>query len=335
MKRIVRTPIGVLALALAACGGSSSPAEEEPTAGAEDTDIQGVRVELVNEGEEPRVPLRYVQRNGMSDRVRLEFQLYEQVTMGGENDLFEGPPARFIATLGPTEVESGLLEVPVAITAAELFVPSDTSDEAVAFLEARLTPLTQIQGSYYVDAMGRTRARALLLPDAELPSRITSILTGTRTLLMTVPLPEEPVGVGAEWEAVRILDGVVEGIEQRTRYTVSSMTEGGAVLRVSVRESAREQQLIEQVDDHGQVEARLTNFDSTGQGTVTIRFDALSAAGRVEVTNISQVELTIDGETETMRSEIRLAARVQPESAEADATIVEPTSEDAPAEEEE
>jgi len=312
MRAPLHTSLVLLPLVALGCSGSSepsSPAASADTAGAE-SNVELRVIRLLDPGAEPRQALRYQVADGQSERLELDIALAAAAAVEGDEESAQAeavaPPVRLVVEVGPAlALPDG--SVRYAVTIREVLVLADegTDPDLVADLEAEMAPLTEVRGSVEVNALGVTRTSDFEAPET-IGTRTLMMLGNIRTSLLTVPLPEEPVGVGARWEVTRQLSFGGIAVEQTVTYTLSSLSAPQGVLTVGIRQSGAPQPIP---GFAGGVTGQLEAYESSGAGTVDFDLTRITPYSEGELTT-RILATTTDAEGNTSRADLRTSAAV-------------------------
>lgn len=191
-----RRPLGAAVIALASLL-IATPAVAQDT---------NVNVEVRNPGDEPRAELRYAWTEGLTGTTVLESDTIVTTLQGGQPVSEEQALLTRTVSRTVTEVdENGTARVEFSVEAPErqgLDIPAgeaveDVGGEGVETLQAALASLSSYSGWMELDSRG-----ALLDYGVDgMADATAALLVETRGLGgEVIVLPEEPVGVGAEWE---------------------------------------------------------------------------------------------------------------------------------------
>ncbi|MGF1469467.1 MAG: hypothetical protein ACFCGT_25380 [Sandaracinaceae bacterium] len=311
----IRRPLRVtcaaaVGMAVAACGGGPSTGTDD--AREANADTRGLAVRLLAPGATPRRALRYRHDEGHVENVLVRLAIQEIAESGGQAQMGGTPPISLLVRLGPTRLDGSLVEIPVVIDMAQAAVPAEVDPEAAAAIQRQVEPLSRVRGVLVTDRLGRTRGTRVPLPP-DVSFETAQMLGDIRATLMTVPLPEEQVGVGARWETTRETQaGPIRHITQTVVYTVSEMTSDGPVLQVTFRGSAPQQPLTDPTRE-ADVDVTLDAYESTGVGSARVDLHALTAFSELDFSNMSRATLARGGVSQPARSERRMRVEVSPD----------------------
>jgi hypothetical protein len=107
-----------------------------------------------------------------------------------------------------------------------------------------------------------------------------------------IPLPEEPVGVGAHWTVDMPLSINGMSLAQTTSYEVTEFGEGYVVISSTITQSAV-QQLITLSDMPG-ASVELMSYTGSGTGLATVRLDRVMADGTMSLNSNCVMRTGVD-----------------------------------------
>jgi len=265
--------------------GAATPvevAEGEPTI-PESARLPLTEVELLEPGEGERVALRLRSEVGQTEQMRLEQVMTMQIRVGAQQaPEVEMPPIRMDMVMETTHVgDDGAMRHASRIANLEIL----GDGPLVARLEQDLAPLAQMTGWDVVDARGRMVAAAYELPADASPELRNSVQRTQDALRQLMPpLPEEPVGVGARWQAVSDVRSQI-AFRQVSTYTLESMDGDHIVLSVQTEQSADPQPMA---SDQPGVTAELLAFEGEASARIQLNLAGLAPTSEGNVA----VELT-------------------------------------------
>jgi len=304
--RRTRTHSAILAILLAGSLGCASSEEEPATVvsagGEEAAPAVGPVLTLIDAGAEPRSPLRYDVEQGSVAQVAIDLVISLSSTIGGFDAEVEAAPTRFLFQVGPVQrIGDDRLSYQIRISDVQVSIDAELDDEAVELVQQMLEPLTTVTGWLQIDTTGVVRSASLDVP-AEMGPRTRTALANVWTGLVSVPLPQEAVGLGAQWQVTRPVELPNVTVDQTTTYTVTEMSEGGVGLQVSMRQSAAPQDLRGLgAGESGRVET----YEASGIGHVAVDLHRVVATGDLDATTDLRGSVTSEGETAPVRIQMR------------------------------
>jgi hypothetical protein len=303
---MVRTAILVcLLLTTASCKPKYQPQTMQVTdPGPPERVLPTIRV--LDAGMTPRQPLRYRVPPGQKETLYVE--LVRAQAMQAEGQAAQGgmPPIQLQVQMGPASMSpKGYIHHPVAITQVRISNAADQMSPAQRQqLDQSLAPLLGIKGWSEMDVQGRIRRGEFQGGDAVSPE-LNTMLANIRSALLTVPFPDEPLGVRARWEVERKVQFSGIWIDQVVTYHIVRLHDEGVDLQITARQTANPQQTAN---------GRLEVFQSSIIGSAAVRlthFTPFSEAESTAQMRISQP--TQMGDTRLIRVETRTAVNLYPE----------------------
>lgn len=298
-----RTPVlaAAIALAVTGCGlfGDDEPATSSPTtvAAPTTTTVPESSVEVLDAGRPPLAPLRLRFTEGDTTTVALTVDLDVSQTSGGARQVLDAPAVREVVTLTVDGVVDGEAMVSLAFTEANVIrTDTDLSDEEAAEIDRDLAALVGVRGSGRITEFGELTAFRYDLPD-DLDPGVRTTLERSRSELdaVTLPLPADPVGVGARWRATTTSRIGGFPLRQEITYELTGV-EGDAVrYRAEIRQFAENQDVA--LDDLPPgTTARLVSSRVEGSASGTMDLTSVAATARSELAGTQVIDLERSGE---------------------------------------
>ncbi len=302
MFRIVM--LACLLLATTSCRPKFQPQAAQVTdPGPPERVLPGMRV--LDPGMTPRQPLRYRIAPGQAETVYLELAEAEVMQGGGKAAQSGMPPVQLEVKLGPASMSpQGYIRHPVAITQVRLSDAANQMSPAQREqLEQSLAPLLQVKGWTEMDLQGRIRRGEFEGIGAVSP-RLSAMLGNIRSALLSVPFPDEPLGVRARWEVERRVQFSGIWVDQVVTYNIERMNGDELDLQITARQSANPQHMA-----NGRLEVYQASIIGSAEVSLT-HFAAFSEAESIGQMHISQPSST--GDEQLVRVETRTGVRLYP-----------------------
>ena len=317
-----RALVAALALAVAVSGcslfdddepGATSPTTST-TAPITTTTAPETSVELLEAGAAPLAPLRLEFREGDTTTVAITVELQVDQTSDGERQRLVTPAVREVATLTVDGVVDGEAMVSLAFTEARVVrTDSDLSDEEAAAIDADLAALEGVRGSGRITDLGELTSFRYDLPD-DLDPGVRTTLERTRGELdaLALPLPAEPVGVGARWRATTTSRLGGFPLRQETTFELTALDDGVVTYTAEVRQSAEDQDVALDGLAEGTT-AHLVSSRVEGTASGTMQLASLAATVRSSLAGTQVIDLRSDGAPDRRLSQaLTLAVAVEP-----------------------
>jgi hypothetical protein len=262
-------------------------------------------VRLVDPGTEPRTTLRYAFDESRREELSMTLVVDVAATAEGAATTIQSPPIVFDVFVGPATAEpSGGFRYAVVIDSTDLVLPDGTPSELRRALDDEVAPLGDIEGWVEIDTRGLTRRAAFDVPEA-VPLRTETLLGSVRATLLTIPLPEEPVGVGASWEMTREVNNGTFVSEQTATYDLIGLEDGAGDVVVRIRQTADRQRLWN--SGLGSGEVQLVGFEANANGQARFALDRIAPVA--SASSRSSLRATVTEGVET--SQVEVAGRVR------------------------
>lgn len=273
----IRASIGALCVGLALVGCAKKPAVQS----ANNPAGIGLETQLMEAGAEPREQLRYQRAPGLTENLVIQFGLATLLETGTAAAAAEAPVLSLGLTMGAvSRASEETWRYPFTFRVIGVQMPEGSSEAQAAEVAQMIAPLAGVSGAFEVDERGLTRHADVTVPP-NLPPRLISLLGNIRTSLVSVPLPEEPVGIGARWRVQRLHQvGRVE-TTQTVVYTLLERQDRVLRLGVTLQQSARPQEVPFDNDLKFQLEA----YEVSGTGNMVMNLDAIIPIGELRGTS--------------------------------------------------
>ena len=271
-----------LILLLAACAGKTPKPNDAPAGLNQD-------VVLLDPGAEPRKQIRYHGASGRVDRLLLRISLANFIetrfaAAGGRAPLLD-----LVLHVGGSfrGSEEGLWGYPMRFDMIGLNGADELPAEARDALVAELAPIARTTAVFEIDDRGITRSANVSVP-AEASPRLLTLLGNLRTTLLAAALPVEDIGIGARWQAQRLVTVNEMHVPQTVTYTLLGREEDVLRIGIALQQSATPQEIVLGIDGSRlQVEA----YEVSAVGTTLVDLHAF--APMAEVHGISQMRATV------------------------------------------
>lgn len=312
-------------LLLLSCGrpaATGTAATTEPRRGAESrpataaaSDEPGVRVEIIQAGQTPRRTLRYRFR---ADQLGVMSTAFDNDIAYGPRGgkLVHMPSPPMVMDLELTGMAPRGERAAVQFRIARFDVatsPTDLTDEQTRrTVQQSLQPMVGMTGSMEMDNRGRMRQMKWQVPDS-VPPGVRTVLDGMSRSGqdMVVPMPEEPVGVGAEWYAVKNTPFMGIQLSYTSRVKLIAMTGDRITLRTSVEIAGGRQPFAFPGLPPGTT-AEIISCDGDGTSDIDVDLDWLSPARMSVRTHVDMaMDVTTNGQTQSLVLQSRMSMDAQ------------------------
>jgi hypothetical protein len=262
---------------------------------------------VLDAGMTPRAPLRYRVQPGQTEVLYLELVRAQAMQAGDEGAQSGIPPVQLEVKMGPAEpTPYGTIRHQVQITQVRISEMAQKMSPAQREqMEQTLAPLLQVQGWSEMDIQGRIR-RGEFRGMEDVPPRLKVMLGNIRSALLTVPFPDEPLGVRARWEVERKVQFSGIWVDQVVTYHIEKMQDHQLELQITARQTAAPQSL-----GAGRLEA----YQASIIGSSVVRLEHFSAFSEAESTSQMRIKRQTQTGPQLVRVETRTMVRLYPEEA--------------------
>lgn len=261
-------------------------------------------IRVLDSGMPPLRPMRYAVPSGQVERLHVELAMARAVHKGSQGATSGIPPVRLEVRVGPAELgQHAWVRQPVKITKVSVAeMAEELSPPARRHLERQLAPLFKVRGWSEMDDQGRIR-RSDFEAIGDVSPRLRAMLGNIRTALISIPFPDEPIGLQARWEVERRFEVSGVFVDQVVTYSLLERQGESLRLQVTARQSAQPQS----VDG-----VRLEAYESSVVGSSTVRLDYFVPFSEAKAATRMRLTESGEGRAEPTLVETRTALRVYP-----------------------
>ena len=231
----------VVTLVVSGCGtAKDDPKSGSPAATSSDAAGSRTRVVVHDAGAEPRQTLRIAATEGATQHATMTVQMDMAMAVNGRaQPTNKVPPMQMgMAVSIPDVDDDGDITGTFHYDHLKVLGTGKVADQ----LQAALAPLAKIRGTVRTTAFGELIDADLDTP-GDLDPTLKSLIDSIEEQLgnMMVPLPSEPVGIGATWTVHT--ESAISGIKAQIEYNYELVAHHGdrLVLRASYVQSVQEQ----------------------------------------------------------------------------------------------
>ncbi len=320
-----------LAPSLAACAKKEDPqssaqsqskpdaaAGESPAAGeferVEVTPGEPPKIEILEPGAEPRRELRFDPDAGRSVKMEMEMGM----TMGMKMGVQQTPP---VTT--PPMVASGLLEVVekrpngevatrLTLGAFEVLDDDGVDPRLVANLRTQMAGFSGMKSETTIDASGAVVAGFLEIPTG-LPDNVRQTMRsmGESAGRLAVPLPSEPVGVGASWVATTVIENMGMKLVQRATYTLDALAGDTVSLSVQIEQEMAPGDFAPPGLPPG-TQVDVEKMESTGKGKIEMNMrEPMPRISTMDLETHMAMEIDAMGQKQSMAMDLEMGMELR------------------------
>lgn len=279
-SRPMRPSSTALSLCLAlACTAKSEPTPEPSKPADEVIEVatrQAPKVAVIDAGTEPRRTLVLHPAAGSTERLELRTDMRISMDQGaGASPMMTMPTAvtRMASTI--EQVDGGFFSVAQGVESVEVLAAPGIDAKVVAQMRASMDPLVGYKAVLRMDERGVVRGGTVTIPGDAQPLVKTTMLQLSENLgQLSVPLPAEPVGVGARWTSESHVEQGGMKLRQDAAYTLAALEGEHVVIEASLVQSL-EDPTITPPGMFGAT-AHVGEFASSGKGRLELDLDHLT-----------------------------------------------------------
>ncbi len=301
MKNIILGACLLAALAIVGCKKSkTTPPPPE------------ISVRLVDPGQAPLEPLRYAIPPGTVVDSLLDIRDVEaaaEETEDSEDAFGVLPGFTLLLHAGPAVVIPNGFRYILRISSAKPVIPEGVTDLQTQEVEQGVEALGGMRGRFDINAQG-------IVVDADVPwaqgqqrihPRVAITIGNVRSAIATIPLPLEPVGIGAVWEVRRPLRIWSARVNQVTRYELTDRVGDRFRVKVTAQQTAAPQV----ADLNPELEMHVRSYEMHARGFALADLGLpLALEASLETSSAADIALVSPQKTEPLLSARRAVLRL-------------------------
>lgn len=233
---------------------------------------EGPTVTLIEPGAEPREPLRLKLAAGQAQTMTMTMRMGMEMSMGpNKMPKTSIPPMQMTMSLSVKEITpEGDIKSEFSLDKIDVLPDPSAMPQVVDQLKAMLGTMQKISGSSTITPRGIVKSADFQLP-ADLNPQIRQTMDGMRQQVnqMSVPFPEEALGIGAKWTVTQNLEQ--QGMKLQQVATWELKERNGTVVKLAsgIVQKADPQNVNAPGMPPG-ASVRLESLDSSGSGTTEV-----------------------------------------------------------------
>jgi hypothetical protein len=298
-RRPHRLPLSALAVAVCgaamtgalACRDSEAPA---PTA--------AVTLTLLDSGREPRAELRYPSEPVAAGKMSLSLRLAMKMEVPGSPvPPVTMPGLRLLLDFGSSAAQRKV-KYQFTVADADLTSTDNAHPSLLAEMRKGVGALVGASGQLMVEPRGTRSDLSLALPSG-IGQELGQFMNSAKLAIgqMVVPLPAEPVGPGAKWEAIEVVsqDGI--SVREKTYFELVALDGPRALIRTQTVQSAEKQRAALPGLPDG-VTAEVVSLRGSGSGEIELDLRRLVPSNMREEVKTDVSFVVRQGQTERAMS---------------------------------
>jgi hypothetical protein len=269
-------------------------------------------VTLMSPGAAPRAAIRLRIPAGTKETMTMTTVLGINMDMDGMSmPAIDMPTMKMTADMSVTGVaDNGDITYEIAFTGLTAEAQPGTDPNMAAMVQASAAGITALRGTFVVSDRGINRSAKLdvtKVADPTLRQLLTSLSGSIES--MSMPLPAEPVGVGAKWEVRQAIRNGGAHTFQRAECELVSVDAAAAIITLTIEQTTPPQAI-----DNAQLPPGATmeieKMSGSGSGTLTMPLTRLVPTSAISSTVNGAMVVDIGGQTQRMTTQTRIKVSV-------------------------
>lgn len=271
-------------------------------------------VTLASPGAEPRTRLRYKVAAGLKETMSLTTAIGLTMSMEGmAMPAMDLPLMKLTADMAVTGVApNGDITYDVAFTGMTAEATPGMDPSVAAMMQSAGDGITALKGSVTISDRGVNRAATInvdKVTDPNLRQTLGAIASSLES--MSMPMPEEAVGVGARWEVRQAIKAGGAQTFQRVECELASVDAQGATIRIKVEQTAPPQGISNPALPAGTT-VNIEKLAGTGTGTIALRFNSLVPTSEMSSSTAMAMAMDLGGQTQRMAVDTKVKLSIAP-----------------------
>jgi hypothetical protein len=275
-------------------------------------------LKVLSTGAEPKAALRYAVPKDYKSGMDMTMEMGITMTMDGTMLPIPAMPSMKIgANIAVTDVSpAGDITYKVNFTGMQTVIPKDMDPALGAQLAQAFQGLDSdyktISGVATVNPRGINQSVKFDFSKVTNPQMQQLLSSAANSLEnLSLPLPEEAVGLGARWEVKQTISLNNMQTLQRTEYELVAIDGKTVTLNTKLEQSGMPQ-AVTSPDLPPGMQMTLKNLAGTGAGTIVLKLDALVPKSDATATSAATMEVDMGGTKMSMTTETKVKIAIVP-----------------------
>lgn len=268
--KVVSYRLNYVTAQIAALSPKSSTGAPESSSGGTAAAGGSTQVKLLEPGAEPRKALRFHPKPGDKQSMLMTMKIGMDIKMGEmENPPVKLPVMKLAMDVTVKDVASnGDISYDIVTTDASVVDDPDVIPQVADAMKNALAGIKGLGGKGVVSSRGISKGAEVKAPEGADPqvSQFVDQIRETISRVVT-PLPEEPVGAGAKWEARMPIKSQGITLNQKETSELASIDGDHGSVKTSVSQTASNQKIQNPMMPGTKVD--LAKMSGNGTGEVT------------------------------------------------------------------
>lgn len=266
-------------------------------------------VTIISTGNAPKKQLRYTIAATHKATMDMSTSMSMRTSAAGMEIPMDMPTINMSVDLAVTGIATnGDITYSLAFTGVKIVPGPDANPMVMQAMEAGIAAINGMKGTSTMTTRGQTKSTKMDVADPAAQAAMSQM--GGSLESLTVPFPEEAVGVGAKWEARQGLSAGGQTSFQKSMYEITAMDASSVTMKISTEQTAPPQSVSSPMA--AGMEMKLEKMSGTGTGTVVIRLDSLVPTMTMESTTSTAMSMDMAGQTMAVTADGKIKMSVAP-----------------------
>jgi len=268
-------------------------------------------VTLVSPGAAPRAAIRYKVAPTFKSRLEMVMTMAMNMDMGGMQMPMSMPSMKMSADVNVTAV-SPAGDITYDIMFSDMIVDSAGADpNMVAALQSGMPSMKGMKGTAVVSARGVQKSVNMDMATVSPALQQTMQAMSSSLENMSLPFPEEPIGLGAKWEVKQAVASGGMRTFQKIMVELTAIDGNAITLGVKTEQTAPPQAVNNPQLPAGAT-VQLVNLTGTGTGTMKIKLDSLVPTSEMNAKTTTVMDMTMSGQSQRMSVDATMKVTIAP-----------------------
>lgn len=234
------------------------------------------KIELLQAGAEPRQALRFQPEVNARQTTTMTMKMNVEMAINNQ-PLPQMPLPATVTTIETTVTRvdaNGDIHYKFHYPNVDIINNESASPELPSSIKNMLTGL---RGEGIIDSRGNNKGAKIIPSEgsSQMPKELLEEISNSLEQ-MSLPLPDEPIGIGAQWRVSYALNMNGINVNQIAKYELVNLENNTATLKVNIQQQASpEQQKLNLAGLPAGIEATLKSYSGQGEGEVKMRLNEL------------------------------------------------------------
>ena len=268
-------------------------------------------VTLVSPGAAPRAALRYKVAPTFKSRLDMVMTMGMNMDMGGMQMPMNMPSMKMSADVAVSGV-SPTGDITYDLVFADLTIdPTGADPNMVAAMQGAMPSMKGMKGTAVVSARGVQKS--LKMDTGTVNPAMQQQMQQMSSSLenMSLPFPEEPVGVGAKWEVKQAQSAGGMRQFQKISVELTAVTGNLITLAVKTEQTAPPQPVNNPALPPGATMSLVT-LTGAGTGTMKIQLDSLVPTSEMNAKTSTVMDMSMSGQQQRMSMDLTMKVTIAP-----------------------